>query len=245
MKADIFTVSRKLVFVLFFLLSLLVVFLGMRYQKSISVSRQDSTISQAESTKSVITQDAYPTITPLINQYVKKVQSSSYLYMNPNTSISFQYSQNFYISGSDCSMQLVKNNNGSPWNPYIHIAIIENAIEQLCIWTIHSGQESKYEILSRINIGQSIDTGENKNLASFFTYKRMEDQIYQKNKWKLFVNDKVWEATETTKSYVYLLETPSKNIWIMGLVNLQSKEADAVLLDELKQVISSFQINNP
>ena len=174
MKADTFTISRKLVFVLFLLLYLLVVFLGMRYQKSISVSRQNTTISQVESTKFVITQDIYPTITSLINQYVRKTQNGSYLYMNPNTNISFQYSQSLYISGSDCSIQLVKNNNGSPMNPYMHIAIIENAVEQLCEWTIHSGQENKYEILSRINIGQSIDTGENKNLASFFTYKRME-----------------------------------------------------------------------
>ena len=70
----------------------------------------------------------------------------------------------------------------------------------------------------------------------------MEDQIHQENTWKLFVSNKVWEATETTKDYVYLLETPSKNIWVMGLIDSQNKEIDSILFDDLKHIISSFQI---
>lgn len=232
-------VSKKLAFVLFFLLFVLIFLLGLRYQKLTLMSRRNNAISGTNA----VTQEVFPTMPSVINQYVEKTQNGFYLYRNPDTNISFQYPQSFYISGSECSIELVKINNGSPMNPYIHIATVEKNTEQLCVWPFYSGQENKYAMLSQINIGQSIDTGENKNLASFFTYKRMEDQIYQENTWKLFISDKVWEATETTKDYVYLLETPSKNIWVMGLVDSQNKEIDSILLNDLKQVISSFQID--
>ena len=242
-------VSKKLAFVLFFLLFVLIFLLGLRYQKFAPMSKQNSTISgtnqvisKAKVTEPVITKEVFPTMPSLINQYVDKAQNSFYLYRNPDTNMSFQFSQSFYISGSECSIVLVKNNNGSPMNPYIHIATIKKSSEQLCVWPIYSGQENEYEMLSQISIGQSINKNENKNLASFFTYKRMEDQIHQENTWKLFVSNKVWEATETTKDYVYLFETPSKNIWVMGLIDSQNKEIDSILFDDLKHIISSFQI---
>ncbi|MCX7955856.1 MAG: hypothetical protein N2593_01975 [Patescibacteria group bacterium] len=226
--------------------------ISLYYLGSLNILNRLINNSKKKSFKSII-----PTITlyPIINQYnnLKMTDSGKVLYKDNKFGISFQFPQNFNISGSLCYIKL------SRFTPIIHSPmwneiriiiqekngsqcyILEGYYEEKPLQYIFDYNNSVYYKISNLNINETISISEQN--PEYFTYTRLPDKIMGKNKVKHFVSYLVWESSKNTVEHIYQINSDKNIVWVDGLINEDISQSDSISFKTFQEIVSSILLD--
>jgi hypothetical protein len=160
-----------------------------------------------------------------------------------------------YAIGYPPDMQISNNGTSSrtlefkPANPdemipnFVYVSVIDQGNQSIGQESIYNYDPAAAEILLNMQVGESQPLHDNQDLAEWFTYESLPDEMIDGNLAMTYVNQQPWEFPTGTKEVRYFIPLDGCTYLIGGyLNNADSAQPGAINQDLFHQIITTIQL---